>query len=178
MLSIFHIYYISTTVSRNNGDAEWHICTYRGRAMREKEQARDVKQGKRMSEWTNERTSDEHPVCICLSNTHICIRFITISHQVADISTQIEGMEAWFLADMLMFTAATAAAAAALCEWCLWIDWFSNMSDGVCLRLCLCGCVGLLFLSHLLVGLVVQSSQSCPFVVRLSGRIIDDFLTV
>lgn len=141
-----------------------------------KEQEWDVKQGKRMSEWTNERTSTEHPVCICLSNTHICIRFITISHQVADISSFRGNGGVVFGWYVDVYSSCSSSGSVRM----MLVNRLIFEYVGWCACVCVCVCVGLLLLSHSLVpfGRSVDSVMPvCRQVIRPNNRRFFDCIT-
>lgn len=134
------------------------------------------RQRERTNEWTNEQaievcergTSIEfersiQASCVHMSiNTHICIRFITISHQVADISS-FRGKEG------VVF------------GW--YVDVCSSNGNGNDSGGSYCQCTSdarqsWFFGKNILSTMWCLLSCSFSPVVRLSGRIIDDFLTV
>lgn len=172
--------YISTTVSRNNGDAEWHICTahthsHISRESNEWKRA-SLRCGTRqanvwMNKWTNERRAS----CVHMSIKYAYL-YTFYNHQPPscwhlDTNRGNGGVVFGWYVDV--YSSGSSSSVRMMLVNRLIFEYV-----GWCVLASVWRCVGLLFLSRLLAGLVAHSSQSCPFVVRLSGRIIDDFLTV
>lgn len=152
-MNVFSIYL--APVSRNNGDAtatsaNTHTHTRKGQQMRtEREFERSIQAS-----------------CVHMSiNTHICIRFITISHQVADISS-FRGKEGvvfgWYVDVCSSNSNGSSGRSVHECE---------SASDALCK-------------ADFSYGTYIYRMMcvlSCSFSPRSSGypaRIIDDFLTV